>query len=112
MGFFYAKNAIIPIMSNERIRPRRFIWQRLDNIERLLADLRKGIELMAQQTVVRQSEFEQIKYQVSSFAEALNELEDRVIALEKRNNLEQWVLRQVWLILLVILAGYIVSRII
>lgn len=99
-------------MSNERLRPTRFIWQRLDNIERLLADLRKGIELMAQQTVVRQSEFEQIKYQVSSFAEALNELEARVIALEKRNNLEQWVLRQVWLILLVILAGYIVSRII
>lgn len=99
-------------MSNERIRPRRFIWQRLDNIERLLADLRKGIELMAQQTVVRQSEFEQIKYQVSSFAEALSELEDRIVSLEKRNNLEQWVLRQVWLILLVILAGYIVSRII
>lgn len=91
---------------------RRFIWQRLDNIERLLADLRKGIELMAQQTVVRQSEFEQIKYQVSSFLESLGELENRVSALEKRNNLEQWVLRQVWLILLVILAAYIVSRII
>lgn len=98
-------------MSNERIRPRRFIWQRLDNIERHLADLRRGVELMAQQTVVRQSEFEQIKYQVASFIESLDDLEGRVVALEKRNNLEQWVLRQVWLILLVVLAAYIVTRI-
>lgn len=98
-------------MSNERVRPRRFIWQRLDNIERHLADLRRGVELMAQQTVVRQSEFEQIKYQVASFIESLDDLEGRVVALEKRNNLEQWVLRQVWLILLVILAAYIVTRI-
>lgn len=99
-------------MSDYQPLGRRFIWQRLDHIERLLADLRKGIELMAQQTVVRQSEFEQIKYQVSSFLESLGELEARVTALEKRNNLEQWVLRQVWLVLLVILAAYIVSRII
>lgn len=97
-------------MGNERVRPTRFIWQRLDNIERLLADLRKGVELMAQQTVVRQSEFEQIKYQVASFAEALNDLETRVIILEKRNSTEQWVLRQLWLIGLVMLAAFLASR--
>lgn len=97
-------------MGNERVKPTRFIWQRLDNIERLLADLRNGVERMAIQTVVKQSEFEQIKYQVASFAEGMKELEDRVISLEKRNNLEQWVLRQIWLILLVILAAYIVTR--
>ena len=97
-------------MSNERIRPTRFIWQRLDNIERLLADLRKGIELMAQQTVVRQSEFEQLKYQVASFAEGMNDLESRVVLLEKRNNLEQWVIRQLWLVGLVVLVAFLASR--
>lgn len=97
-------------MGNERVRPTRFIWQRLDNIERLLADLRSGVEQMAQQTVVRQSEFEQIKYQVASFGEGMTELENRVLALEKRNSIEQWVLRQLWLIGLVMLAAYIASR--
>jgi hypothetical protein len=102
--------AIMPIMSNERLVGRRFIWQRLDHIELVLVDLRRAIETMAVQTVVKQSEFEQIKYQVASFSEGMRELELRVIALEKRNNLEYWVLRQIWLILLVILAAYIVTR--
>lgn len=109
-GFFYGKNAIIPSMSNERLRPTRFIWQRLDNIERLLADLRTGIEHMAQQTVVKHSEFEQIKYQVASFAEGMTELENRVKALEKRNSLEQWVFRQVGTVLLVALAAFLATR--
>jgi len=97
-------------MGNERVRPTRFIWQRLDNIERHLADLRKGVELMAQQTVVRHSEFEQLKYQVASFAEGMTELENRVKTLEKRNSTEQWVLRQLWLIGLVMLAAFLASR--
>jgi len=49
-------------MSNLAPTGRRFIWQRLDHIELVLVDLRRGIELMAQQTVVKYSEFEQIKY--------------------------------------------------
>lgn len=109
-GFFYAQNAIIPIMSIVERPGRRFIWQRLDHIELVLIDLRKAVELMAIQTVVKQSEFEQLKYQIASFSEGMGELENRVVSLEKRNNLEQWVLRQIWLILLVVLAAYIVTR--
>jgi len=97
-------------MSDYGAPKRRFIWQRLDHIELVLVDLRKAIEAMAVQTVVKQSEFEQIKYQVASFSEGMKELEDRVIALEKRNYLEYWVLRQIWLILLVVLAAYLVTR--
>jgi len=97
-------------MGNERVVGRRFIWQRLDNIERLLADLRRGIELMAQQTVVRHSEFEQLKYQVASFAEALNEIEDRVLALERHNSMVRWITRLAAQILLASLAGFLASR--
>lgn len=97
-------------MSLERLKPRRFIWQRLDHIEMVLVDLRKALETMAIQTVVKQSEFEQIKYQVASFAEGMAELERRVMALEKRNSLEQWVLRQIWVVALVVLVAYIASR--
>lgn len=91
-------------------RGRRFIWQRLDYIELALVDLRKAVEKMAVQTVVKQSEFEQIKYQVASFAEGMNELEERVLVLEKHNSLERWVFRQVGTVLLVILAAYLVTR--
>lgn len=97
-------------MSLERVKPRRFIWQRLDHIEMVLVDLRKALETMAIQTVVKQSEFEQIKYQVASFAEGMAELESRVMTLEKRNSLEQWVLRQIWMISIVVLVAYIASR--
>jgi hypothetical protein len=97
-------------MSNERVRPSRFIWQRLDNIERLLADLRKGIELMAQQTVVRQSEFEQLKYQVASFSEAMNELEQRVISLEKHNSVVRLWTRIIAQVLLATLAAFLTTR--
>lgn len=97
-------------MNLERVKPLRFIWQRLDHIELVLVDLRKALETMAVQTVVKQSEFEQIKYQVASFAEGMAELERRVMALEKRNSLEQWVLRQIWMISVVVLVAYIASR--
>lgn len=97
-------------MSIDRVKPLRFIWQRLDHIELVLVDLRKALETMAIQTVVKQSEFEQIKYQVASFAEGMSELERRVMALEKRNSLEQWVLRQIWMISVVVLVAYIASR--
>lgn len=97
-------------MSIDRVKPRRFIWQRLDHIDLVLVDLRKALETMAIQTVVKQSEFEQIKYQVAAFAEGMAELESRVMSLEKRNSLEQWVLRQIWLISVVILVAYIASR--
>lgn len=97
-------------MNLERVKPLRFIWQRLDHIEFVLVDLRRAIEKMAIQTVVKQSEFEQIKYQVASFAEGMAELELRVMALEKRNSMEQWVLRQIWVVVLVVLVAYIASR--
>lgn len=100
----------MPLMSDSNAPKRRFIWQRLDHIELVLIDLRKAIEIMALQTVVKQSEFEQIKYQVASFAEGMKELENRVISLEKHNSLERWIYRQVATILLVILAAYIVTR--
>jgi len=101
---------IMPPMSDSKPFGRRFIWQRLDHIELVLTDLRRGIELMAQQTVVRQSELEQIKYQVASIAEGQTELENRLTALEKHNSIERWVWRQIGTILLVALAAFLASR--
>jgi len=97
-------------MSADRVKPLRFIWQRLDRIELLLADLRRGIELMAQQTVVRQSEFEQIKYQVASFAEGMRELENRVIALERHNSSVRLWTRVIGQVLLATLAAFLATR--
>lgn len=109
-GFLFAKNAIIPLMRISERDGKRFVWQRLDYIELVLIDIKKAIEKMAIQTVVKQSEFEQIKYQVASFAEGLTELEKRVKALEKRNSMEQWIFRQVGTVLLVALAAFFASR--
>jgi len=100
----------MPLMNAERVKPLRFIWQRLDRIELLLADLRRGVELMAQQTVVRQSEFEQIKYQVASFAEGMRELENRVIALERHNSLVRLWTRSIAQVLLAALAAFLATR--
>jgi len=89
--------------------PRRFIWQRLDHIELALVALHREIEKMAQQTAVRQHEFEQLKYQVAAFSEGMNELERRVGVLERRNSSEQWIIRQIGTIALVVLGAYIAS---
>jgi len=100
----------MPLMADFLGPKRRFIWQRLDHIELVLVDLRRGVELMAQQTVVRQSEFEQLKYQVAAFSEGMNELESRVTKLEKHNSTISWVSRQVGTVLLVVLAAYLATR--
>jgi len=100
----------MPLMADFLSPKRRFIWQRLDHIEMVLVDLRKAIELMAQQTVVKHSEFEQLKYQIASFAEGMNELENRVSKLEKHNSTMAWVSRQVGTVLLVVLAAYMATR--
>jgi len=100
----------MPLMSDSNAPKRRFIWERLDHIELVLVDLRRGIELMAQQTVVRQSEFEQIKYQVASFAEGMRELENRVIALERHNSSVRLWTRVVGQVLLATLAAFLATR--
>lgn len=88
---------------------RRFVWQRLDQIELTLLDLKRGLEIMAEQTIIRQSEFDQIKYQIAGLAEAQTELEKRVEILEKHSSTQSWVLRQLGTILLVISAAYVAS---
>jgi len=99
----------MPIMSDEQLKPRRFIWEKLDVIELLLIDLLGGIDTMVQRSVSKDTEQEQIKYQVASLAEGVVELEIRIRKLEARNSMEQWVYRQVGTILLVSLVAYLVS---
>lgn len=97
------------IMAEKGLESRRFIWQRLDMIELMLLDLKRAIEIMAEQTIVRQSELEQIKYQVATLAESQIELEKRLDVLEKHSSTQSWVLRQLGTILLVVAVAYIAS---
>lgn len=96
-------------MADNAPQGRRFVWQRLDLIELAILDLKRGIELMAQQVTVRQSELEGIKYQVATLAESQVELERRVEILEKHSSTQSWILRQLGTVLLVVLAAYFAS---
>lgn len=96
-------------MADNAPQGRRFVWQRLDLIELAILDLKRGIELMAQQVTVRQSELEGIKYQVATLAESQVELEKRVEILEKHSSTQSWILRQLGTVLLVVLAAYFAS---
>jgi hypothetical protein len=96
-------------MAQERSQRLRFIWQRLDDIHATVSDLKRGLELMASQTMVRQSELESIKYQVASLAEGQVELEKRIEKLENKSSLISWILRQTATVLMVIVAAYLAS---
>jgi len=85
------------------------LWGRLRDLEKNISILREGIVIMAEQTIVRQSELESIKYQVASFAEGLGEIEGRVTKLEKHNSTINWVARQLGTILLVVASAYVAS---
>lgn len=103
-----ARGIILYVTVKPEIK-RRFIWERLEDIERALILLRIGVEKMAVQTIVRQSELEGIKYQVAALAESTVELENRVAILEKHNSMERWIIRQVGTVGLVVLAVYVAS---
>jgi len=85
------------------------LWKRLHELEKSISLLGEGIMIMAESTIVRQSELEGIKYQVASLAEGLGEIEIRVSKLEKHNSTVSWVLRQLGTIFLVLLSGYLFS---
>jgi hypothetical protein len=104
---------------SENLAPggKRFIWQRLESIEQTILDLKRGLELMAMETVERSTDKALLEYQVAGLSEALHDLRsevdrqsDRVEALEKHNSLVRWVARQAGTILLVALASYVIAR--
>lgn len=96
-------------MADSVFRSRRFIWERLDDIQRLLSDLKEAIDNMSTENFLRQSEFEQLKYQMAAISESMIELQNRVVILEKHNSTVSWITRQIGTILLVLLAAYFAS---
>lgn len=108
-GFMRSKGIIIYVKAKPEVK-RRFIWERLDDIQTDLILLRLAIEKMAIQTIVKQSELESIKYQVASLAESTIELENRVTVLEKHNSMERWIIRQVGTVALVVLIVFLVLQ--
>jgi hypothetical protein len=84
------------------------LWAKFHELERLLNLLSEAIVIVSEQTIVRQSELESIKYQVASLAEGMGELEGRVATLEKHSSMTRWVLRQVGTVLLVAAVSYAV----
>jgi hypothetical protein len=96
---------------------RRFIWQRLDSIEDSILNLKRGLELMAIETIERATDKALLEYQVAGLSEAVHDLRGevdrqgaRLEALEKHNSLVRWIVRQAGTILLVVLISYIISR--
>lgn len=85
------------------------LWLRLHELEKSISLLGEGIVIMAESTIVRQSELEGIKYQVASFAEGLVEIESRVTRLEKHNSTISWIARQLGTVLLVVGSAYLAS---
>lgn len=96
-------------MADSVFRSRRFIWERLDDIQRSLSGLKEAMDNMSTEKFLRQSEFEQLKYQMAALSESMIALEGRVVILEKHNSTVSWITRQVGTILLVVLAVYFAS---
>lgn len=82
-----------------------------DLIKALAADLnaiRLLLETMSEKPV-KPYEFEQIKSQVAGLAEALRELEVRVIALEQHKSTASWVFRQIITVGMGLLLAYMIG---
>lgn len=91
----------------EGLRLRDLINQRLDALEAELKAIRLSLEKMAHRTISA-SEFDNLKFQVASLAEGLNELEARIGQLEQHNSIVRWIVRQVVTIVIIL---FIVSLI-
>jgi len=85
------------------------MWLRFSELEKSISLIGEGVVIMAERTIIRQSELEGIKYQIASFAEGLGEIEKRVDRLEKHNSTVNWVMRQLGTILLVVGLVYLFS---
>lgn len=96
-------------MADSVFKSRRFIWERLDDIQRSLSGLKESVDNMGGENFLRQSEFEQLKYQMGAISESMMELENRVVILEKHNSTVSWITRQIGTIVLVAASVYFAS---
>lgn len=87
---------------------RDLITRRAEAIEKQLAAIRAIIENMSEKPI-RNYEFENLKLQVSSLAEGLNELEQRVLGLEQHKSLASWVFRQAITIAVIVVVIYLLG---
>lgn len=72
---------------------RQILLENFVQIDRSLGALKRAIEIMAKQTVVSDYEMTQLKYQIGSISESLNELEQRVVILENHASVATLVIR-------------------
>lgn len=87
---------------------RELINQRLDALHVDLKAIRALLEVMPE-IPVKPYEFENLKLQVASLAEGLNELEDRVIQLEQHKSAASWLFRQAITVVVIVLIIYLLG---
>lgn len=106
-GYFWLSGTNGKMSSQEAGSLRQLINARLDA---LAADL-KAIRLLLEmpEKPVRPYEFEGLKLQVAQFAEALQELEARVVQLEQHTSRTAWIFRQAITIILGLLIAYLIG---
>lgn len=95
-------------MNSENLTLRQLITERMTALEKELKALREAITVMGERPV-RHYEFENIKLQVASLAEGLNELEQRVSELEQHKSLANWLFRQAVTIGVIVALVYILG---
>lgn len=95
-------------MNTEPLTLRQLIIERMSALEKQLAELQLAIETMSERQM-RHSEFENLKLQVVSIVEALNELEHRVTELENHKSLASWLFRQTITIGVIVVVLYILE---
>lgn len=83
------------------------IWKSLRFLERTILDLKRGLELMATQTIDSSTEKSLLVYQVAGLAEGARELEERVQKLEEQVSRLFGLLRVIGIVLLVFASVYI-----
>lgn len=95
-------------MNSETLTLRQLITERMSALEKELKSLREAITAMGERPI-RHYEFENLKLQVSSLAEGLTELEQRVIELEQHKSLASWIVRQLVTIAIILVIIYILG---
>lgn len=80
-------------MQNQDKTLRQILLENFVQIDKSLSTIKRAIEIMAKQTIVSDYEMTQLKYQVGALSESLDQLEQRVVVLEKHASSATLVIR-------------------
>lgn len=83
------------MVKNEEKTLRQILLENFSNLGRKISEVKGAIEILAISQAIGDVEMDQLKLQIAGLSESLQDLEHRVIALEKHANVASWIIRQI-----------------